>query len=505
MRSLTLTFLVLAACSGGGGGGTAGGTGTAGGLATAGGSGSNAGGSGSNAGGSGSNAGGSGSNAGGSGSNAGGSGSTAGGSGATAGGSGATAGGTGSTGGIATFLRVGLFDKRFVLGSDGRMHFLFNEGAAERVVYASCQSGCSNPASWNPVQIASAGMLGSLTIGAEGLGIDSTGRLHALFSGVPMTGNANRAVYATCASGCSTPANWSLLDVTPVALDDTISTESTVMVTPSGQVSFVTRGGGGAGDARYVVCNGSCTTLGNWSAGQVLTGQALYAMRDASGVTHVLYSNGTTMQGDNLHFYARCASACTTRASWQLSPLGFIYGGGGYNAGFAVTDSGRVYLAYNQGVAMASTADNRKLFINSCQTPNNCLDLNTWSSFSVGALDEGDNGAALVTEGDGVALVSTDSFDLKLRDCSANCGAAASWSMPVIVDNSMAVGQVIAPDTGSACPGASQSAAWWPSGPVIAGSSAKLVIAHSPYSIVKCPQSVNPSRLPPIGRVITTF
>jgi len=498
MRPLVLLAL-LSACSGGGGGGTAGGSGT-----TAGGSGSTAGGSGATAGGSGATAGGSGSTAGGSGATAGGSGATAGGSGATAGGSGATAGGS-STGGVGTFLRVGMFDIELASGSDGRMHMLFSEGAAERAFYGSCVSNCSAAASWSPVQLASIAQLNLTALGAEGIGVDSTGRVHALISGVPVfgAGNVNSSVYLTCASNCGVAASWTQLDLSSVAVENSIGTASTFMVSPSGGASFLTRELNG--QARWVGCASNCGTLSSWSAGNVIAGNPMHARLDGAGITHVIYNGGTTMMGDNLLFYARCASGCAQGASWQASAVGFIHRTPSYESSFAVTASGKLFVAYNQGIAMAGTADNRKLLVNTCQTPNNCLDLNTWASFSLGVQDEGDDGTWLEAAGEELGLASTRSFDLNVYECTANCGAAAGWGTATVVDTNAAITQVIHPATGSSCPSSSESAAWWPNSPVIAAGPAGIVIAHSPYAIVKCPGITNPSRLPPIGRIITTF
>ena len=433
-----------------------------------------------------------------------------GGGGATAGGAG---GGSGTAGGasgggpsanIGTFPRVGMYDVVFAGGADGAMHILFNEGAAERVFYGRCTAVCGNPASWTMVQLASVSTSNTTAIGAEGLALDSTGRLHAIIAGVPASGSANRMVYATCASGCTTAASWTKLDISSVALDSTINTNSTFMVTAAGQVSFLTSGQTGSYLSRYVSCAANCGTLASWSGAGVLDGNPLYARRDDQGVTHILFRAGTTAMGDELHFYGRCASACAQGTSWQISALGFIYRDGGYAAGFAVTPSGKVFLAYNQGAARESTADNNKLFVNSC-SGTSCLDLNTWSSFSLGALEEGDNGSTLENDGEELGLATNDQFELKLRTCSASCGAAASWSAPAVIDSATAIAQTLAPDTGSACPGTSQSASWWPNRPAIGSSASGVVVAHVPYAIVKCPQNTNPSRLPTIGRIFSTY
>ena len=407
--------------------------------------------------------------------------------------------------GLGTFLRVGMYDLHFADGANGAQHLVFTEGAAERALYGTCTARCAEPASWTMVTLASVSSLGVGAVGVEGIGLDATGRLHVLLSGVPPLGSsANRSVYATCASDCTQAARWSLLDLSSVAQGDPIGTEETFMVAPSGALAFLTQGQRSSFLSRYVSCSSGCGSLSSWSAAGVLDGNPLFAKRDGAGVVHILFDQGQTAAGDDLHFYGRCAASCGQSASWQLSPLGFIYKGGGYTAGFTVTPSGKVYLAFNQGNASTATEDNRKLFVNACQS-GSCLDLGTWSSFSLGALGDGSDGSTLTAVGEELLLANTAGFELHLRACESGCGSAAGWSAPTPIDSSAAMNAALPPDTGSSCAGTSQSASWWPNLPAIGVATSGLVVAHVPYAIVKCPTSSSPGRMPPIGRVFSTY
>ena len=96
-------------------------------------------------------------------------------------------------------------------------------------------------------------------------------------------------------------------------------------------------------------------------------------------------------------------------------------------------------------------------------------------------------------------------FDLNLRACERDCHLAASWVGGVVADSAAAMNTAFPPDTGTRCSGTSQSASWWPSAPTVGVSSLGIVVVHNPHAIVKCPQDTNPFRVPPIGRVISTF
>lgn|GEM_PF-1937866 len=410
------------------------------------------------------------------------------------------------TGGRSTFLRIGFFDQRIAAGPDGTMHLAFGDGAAESVHYASCDVECGDTDSWTPVQLQSSAQLGVITVGPYGLDVDASGRVHMLVGAVTGPGQtANGMMYGTCASNCGSAAGWTFVDLSSLAPgSDPILTNSTFMVEPGGRVSFLTSGQYNSYMAQYLSCDSGCTSLGAWSAGAAINGLPLAAAQDAAGVTHAMVRLGDSAAGERLLYYARCTTGCTSSAAWEVSGLGFLHGAEDWATGFAVTPSGRVFMAYNQGVITVSTEDNRKMFINSC-AGSTCLDLGTWSAFTMGDLDEGFAGAWLAPAGEAMVLASVSEFELRLRACEGNCAAGGSWAAADVVDDSDAMNAYFAPDTGSACPGTSESASWWPRGPRADVGSRGLVVVHNPYAIVKCPGNPNPSRIPTLGRVISTF
>jgi hypothetical protein len=401
-------------------------------------------------------------------------------------------------GGVGTFVRVGFFNQRLATGPDGRMHITFLEGAAERVFYGSCAQNCNSDAAWSPVELRSSAQLGTTTVGPYGIGVDSTNRVHLLVGAV--TSGPNELQYGTCASNCGVAASWTWLDVSSLSLrGSVINTTRTLMVRPSGAVSFFTAQG------VYFTCAGSCTTLSNWSAPVSLNTDVLQAVVDATGVSHALLFKGRTANGEGLLGYARCATNCTVPANWQISQLGFLSNAPLFTASLTATASGRVFMAYNQGAITTSTQDNGKLFIASCAPNGACLDLNMWSSFTLGVADEGDSGTWVEIEGEGVVLASTTLSELNLRACQQDCHVGANWSAVLPIDSSAAIAQVIPPALGSNCPNTALIAAWYPRRPVIGISPTGVAVVHNPSALVTCPFSTGPSSRPPIGRVITTF
>ncbi len=481
-RFVLALALVLVACSGsGGGGGTAGGGGGGGGGDATGGAGGGVG-------------------AGGFG-GAGGSG----GSGGAAGGAGGGAGGSGGQAGIATFLRVGLQSKLFAAGPDGDIHVLFNEGYAERIIYGRCSSSCANPASWGLVQLLSAPEIGASVVGVNGLEVDAAGTVHAVVSGVTPAGSSNvdPVVYLTCASNCGVAASWSGAHLGALLRNGATGVESGLTVAPNGTIGVVGRGDVDNYDAYYATCSSNCAQATSWSAGAILRGTISFLRLDGAGVSHVMFAQGRTSAGDNLLYYGRCASNCSARASWQLTTVGFVTAHGHYQAGFTVTPSGRVFLAYNQGAAHLGTADNGKLFVNTC-TGTSCLDLGMWTSFVL-SNDEREDEAWLANAGEAVGLASTTTTELHARACDGNCQSAANWSGATVVDDFQAIAQTVPPAANSSCPNTATSAFWYPSYPRGAFGAKGAVIGHSPHALVRCPGSTTSTRMPEIGRFFATF
>ena len=435
----------------------------------------------------------------------GGSGGTGGGTTQTGGGSatGGGGGGTTSTGGTAIFANPGFYDQMLAVGADGTVHLAHTTGAAQNVRYGSCRANCGTVEAWNEVDLTTAGALGATTVGVEGLQIDATGRLHLLMSGVVVSGHANEIVYASCAANCGSPASWTFTDLGSLAPGaSAIGTYGTLMVDGAGGVSFLSFGTFNSLTSRFYSCASNCTQSSSWSQGPALNGNPLKAQRDASGVVHVMMRGGATANNDSLLNYARCASNCTAPGSWRISTLGFLTNGKDYVFGFGVSPTGRVSMAYNQGVTTDSATDSKKLFVASCTPPADCLNLDQWTSFSIGVSEEGSDGATLTASGEGLLLATTDGFQTKLYGCDASCGTGGSWTGPTVIDDTQLINQALPPWTGLCSAG---SGSWWPQKPAVAVTASGVAVVYNPYGVITCPGAPSIGRAPPVGRLITSF
>lgn len=407
-----------------------------------------------------------------------------------------------------TVLRVGFDDQHLAIGPDQRVHLTFVDGAAQRVHYAQCEQNCGDLDAWTAVQLLDNARLGVLVVGPYGLAVDRTGRVHMITSAVARAGSsAWQIAYGTCASDCLTPANWTFVDLSSLAPDHSlIGTNETLMVSPSGQVSFVTDGRFDSLRAAYFRCDSGCQNAAQWRAGlSAINGSPSHARLDSAGVTHVTFAGGRTSAGEQLLQYARCAGDCGREASWQVSMLGFLTSMPVWESSFEIDSADRLFIAFNQGVITQSAELNRRDLLASC-AGSNCLALDTWTSAPMGELEEGDGGQSLVrAPGGGLAWSTVLGPRVRTRTCANNCANAAAWSEPVEIDNHDAIAATVHGDTASACPGRSESAGWWPRTPMTAVNDRGVVVVHNPHAIVKCPGDPNPDRMPPIGRVIASF
>lgn len=408
----------------------------------------------------------------------------------------------------ATLLRVGFYNQHMTVGRDQRLHLTFLDGAAERMHYATCERDCGTERGWTVTQLLDVARLGTTTVGPYGIASDASGRLHLIASAVPRVGqSAYSLMYGSCATACTTASNWTFVDLSALAPGRSlIGTNDTLMVHPSGSVSFLTAGTFDATRPAYLRCDANCTVAAQWRAvaPPTINGNPLRAALDSAGVSHVLYSSGRTAAGDRLLQYARCASNCGEASSWQASMLGFLYSTNDWEAGFAIDAADRLFITYNQGTTSQGVEVNRRYLVNSCAGAG-CLALDTWSSVAVGTPDEGVGGAWIARRGAGLAMTTVSDFEVRVRTCDRDCATAASWSASSVLDDNAAISATINADTGTSCPGRSESAAWWPRMPVLALNDRGWAVVHNPSGLVRCPGTSSPTRVPNIARVLASF
>ena len=383
------------------------------------------------------------------------------------------------------------------IGPDGTAHLVYVDGWGTAAWYATCQANCSTSAGWQHTQLFTIDSDGTSQAGTGGIGVDASGTVHALFDGWGWDGWSLR--YGSCSGNCTSPASWTFTDVADGSTPTSADTSTVLMVAPDGHVGLVAAGFNEEveWEVEYLECAASCTNAASWTHTDAFVGYPVMAVRDAAGVSHVLFHQ-SNVDREQLH-YARCASDCTTASNWDVAAGGFPAFDG---ASLGVTASGRVLIGYLQGEL--GNAHDRRYVVRSCAGA--CTNLATWSSFTVGADWEGWDGAAIATVGEEVLLVTTINDDLLGRFCETSCHQPSGYGEPVVLDTRTAIGADVNPwfhaET-DLCSSANPN--WWTQNPAVAWRGERLVAAHNPYATYVCTPDTTIYDLPAIGRVRANF
>jgi Big-like domain-containing protein/CARDB protein len=214
------------------------------------------------------------------------------------------------------------------------------------LMYATCDSVCTNPSSWQIVPIDQGGDVGHY----PAFVIDRTGRRHVSYLLYDfIAGDQGYLKYATCAAGCNTPANWDTVTVDkpgPNAIYSSIAVDS--FGRP--HVSYWGSGNYGTFDNLiYATCTGACTLATGWQVTVVDhpsgVGSSSSIGIDTQGRLHVSYASGD----DNISTlkYATCAISCSSPANWRSSFVDVRTGKIGYLSWLVVDQQGRVHVSYS--------------------------------------------------------------------------------------------------------------------------------------------------------------
>lgn len=429
--------------------------------------------------------------------------------GATGGGTGgATGGGTGggsSGAGLVTFDTFAFYRPVLLSGSDGVLHLAFHTNTSPSTVqYARCAADCGVGANWAVAIVGTDEFTGSvrMVIGADA-------RLHLLYD-VSRTAGAAELIYATCAGNCTQPASWTKTNLASLFGGGWNSPTygAPLVIDAQGRLTFtVDRKIYANGAVTLATCASGCSTVGNWSVGNIRAAGARTALA-ASGITlHQLIDNDMPSVNATSLAYRVCAGNCTQEASWQELPNLFIYDGRG-PVQLVTTAQGGVRVAYNQGTSDASQpanikAQDGKLIVWGCDA--NCTQLSSWTGFITGVVGDGQDGLALAEQAGSMALYISNSDRAFVRACSAGCLDSANWQAGDL-DTAVAMTAEYDPFAYSAvtCSGARpQSATWHFSQAALAlrpdGSAA---FAHTASILRTCPGGTSVVYVPGFGRVV---
>jgi hypothetical protein len=422
-------------------------------------------------------------------------------------GGGTTGGGTGgSTGaGPVTFDTFAFYKPVLVSGADGVLHMVFNtNNSPSTIQYARCASACGIGSNWTVAILATEEFTG-----ATRLVIGTDNRLHLLYD-VSHSAGAEELIYATCASNCTQPASWTKTNLASLfgGAWDSPSNGTPLVIDSQNRLSFTvdrmiyTNGG-----LTLATCASNCSTLASWTAGVIRATGTRTALAAQGTTLHQLVDNATASTNGTTLAYRTCASNCTQQASWQELPNLFVYDGA-QPLSMAVTAQGVVHVAYNQGLSDASQpanikAQDNKLLIWGCTS--NCTTLSSWSGFITGAAGDGSEGIAMAEQLGSLVISISNSDRVFARYCGSNCLSEASWQSGDL-DTAASVTADYNPYTlmQASCSGvAPQSATWHLAQGVVAirpdGSAA---FAHAASILRICPGSSSVVYVPGYGRFV---
>jgi hypothetical protein len=414
------------------------------------------------------------------------------------------------------------FDNQaLAVSPDGTTHLVFSrlnvDSKLTEFWYAQCYEACDESANWLGGVLTEADDLDYISFDT-GIGVDDSGRVHVLISGSTWSFGADDAwsnYYATCASACTATANWhgGAIDSMWAALDDEYGYgrpgADTFMVNADGTVALMAY--------NYVTlfasCPANCTSAANWTAGRALVADEDRWVVDAvvgpDGTYHAIFDGDYTAEGDMLVRYARCSANCNFPGNWQKSPLGFEMYSNPDLARIAITDNGRLFVGYPQSDLPSTPGDDGELYVLATCAGAGCLDLATWTTFSLTGSEqdgEGLEGSDLAAFGESVVLTTTMSIDdVWGYSCEAGCASPANWTGATLIDSADFL-EAELPAT-SMVPGcaAPYNAFWYPGEPAVAAGPNGMVVVHNPHTLYKCTSSSNVNHGPSIGRVISTF
>lgn len=189
----------------------------------------------------------------------------------------------------------------FARDDGGRLHLVIQAaGLNPGLLYATCQTGCTQAANWSSALIPVGGY--SFDAG-KNFTVDPSGRLH-LFTEYALVES-----YSTCPSDCLSPAQWS---TTPAEWPGAHSVSMSHAVDAAGRVHLVFTEGTAF---TYARCEANCVAPASWSTvpldGGDYHGSAL-TVDEAGRITAL---NPVESSGE-LRFLT-CVSDCLQAANWQ--------------------------------------------------------------------------------------------------------------------------------------------------------------------------------------------
>jgi hypothetical protein len=321
----------------------------------------------------------------------------------------------------------------------GGVHVAFTpeSGTTRPVNYAYCPGNCTNASAFTSVPLGD-------HVEYANLALDAAGHPRLLLRLRADTMFAYQ--YWACDSNCTNAAQWTSTTVAyayarPVASSEPFSRYFTLDA--SGHPRFVYYDAGAdANDphwgAFYAGCDNNCTTPANWTELQLLqdsSAQQFDLAVSAIGQARVAY---VSYDSDNIQWYvayAECAANCYTSANWStLRLVDTVSASVTEFATFSlrVDSNGHPRLALYTGTGLGGTLTPNSLYYLWCDATS-CMQGQSWHALDLNLPDfNGEDGVSLALDNQNRPRIAyhaglTTGDGLYYVHCNANCGAAASW------------------------------------------------------------------------------
>lgn len=290
----------------------------------------------------------------------------------------------------------------------GGLHLSYGDRTNASLKYATCLSGCGTTAAWAATTV-DTGLHNWGYFAHTAIATDDGGRVHIGYYGYD---GGNRIKYATCNTGCTTPASWQTVIV------DTAGVNPDFVVSGGGQIhgAWFNR----STDAVvYATCTASCASPANWRRVVIDSGgvsQWLSLALDAAGRVHLAYSTSFS----SVLRYARCASNCPQSSSWTLTNLPWNGTAFVREMQIVVDGGGGLHIGYDDWGART-----RYLFCGS-----SCTDPGRWQTTPVDTTWRRVGWATAVTPGGHprISYYELNTEDLLLGLCNSSvCSNADGW------------------------------------------------------------------------------
>lgn len=316
------------------------------------------------------------------------------------------------------------------IDASGRLHVAFNIAIGGEVIYATCATGCETPAGWTSLQVGDHGAYGTRPL----VKVLADGRPRIAYLR-ENTGSAGLAqlIYNACESACTTAANWAELPVQDVSSPsgETLSSRYFAL-DAQGRPRVIVPGPNSV--LFYFECNTGCSAnAANWTYIGLTraVGVQPAITIDSAGNPHVLYrttDNAISTDNDVLA-YATCAQNCLNQDNWSIGSTFLV--GRGYQSKYAIeTDSSnRPRIALHSGSLVISDTSQANVLIYAwCD--GSCEVPSSWSGTLVGPGPRDGYAPDLALDSAGRPHISYLNDESGYQIGYATCKAACETSSP---------------------------------------------------------------------------